>query len=79
VLYVDEFQDTTPCVLDIVMNQHSNGMKVVMVGDARQAIYGWRGAVNAMKMVDAPTRSSRSLSATAKPLLTLPLPCCKAR
>jgi superfamily I DNA/RNA helicase len=57
VLYVDEFQDTTPCVLDIVMNQHTNGIKVVMVGDARQAIYGWRGAVNAMKMVDAPTRS----------------------
>jgi hypothetical protein len=55
VLYVDEFQDTTPCVLDIVMNQKGR-MKIVMVGDARQAIYGWRGAVNAMKMVDAPTR-----------------------
>lgn len=57
VLYVDEFQDTTPCVLDIVMNQQQYGMKIVMVGDARQAIYGWRGAVNAMKMVDAPTRA----------------------
>lgn len=56
VLYVDEFQDTTPCVLDIVMNQAKHGIKVIMVGDARQAIYGWRGAVNAMKMVDAPTR-----------------------
>lgn len=56
VLYVDEFQDTTPCVLDIVMNQKDD-MKIVMVGDARQAIYGWRGAVNAMKMVDAPTRA----------------------
>lgn len=54
VLYVDEFQDTTPCVLDIVMNQKPH-MKIVMVGDARQAIYGWRGAVNAMLMVDAPT------------------------
>ena len=51
ILYVDEFQDTTPCVLDIVMNQKDH-MKIVMVGDARQAIYGWRGAVNAMKMVD---------------------------
>ena len=57
VLYVDEFQDTTPCVLDIVLNQHKHGIKVVMVGDARQAIYGWRGAVNAMQLVDAPTRS----------------------
>lgn len=53
VLYVDEFQDTTPCVLDIVMNQTS--MKIVIVGDARQAIYGWRGAINAMLMVDAPS------------------------
>lgn len=56
VLYVDEFQDTTPCVLDIVMNQKDH-MKIVMVGDARQAIYGWRGAVNAMLMVEAPTRN----------------------
>lgn len=51
VLYVDEFQDTTPCVLDIVMNQRDH-MKIVMVGDARQAIYGWRGAVNAMEAVE---------------------------
>lgn len=50
VLYVDEFQDTTPCVLDIVLRQRGH-MKIVVVGDARQAIYGWRGAVNAMKMV----------------------------
>jgi len=55
VLYVDEFQDTTPCVLDIVMNQCSH-MKVVMVGDARQAIYGWRGAVNAMQLVKCESR-----------------------
>lgn len=48
VLYVDEFQDTTPCVMDIVKNQLPH-MQVVMVGDARQAIYGWRGAVNAME------------------------------
>lgn len=56
VLYVDEFQDTTPCVLDIVMNQQKH-MKIVMVGDARQAIYGWRGAINAMQLVDAPSRN----------------------
>lgn len=55
-LYVDEFQDTTPCVLDIVMNQKGK-MKIVMVGDARQAIYGWRGAVNAMQMVNGETRA----------------------
>lgn len=56
ILYVDEFQDTTPCVLDIVMNQRGH-MKIVMVGDARQAIYGWRGAVNAMQMVQGTTRA----------------------
>lgn len=55
VIYVDEFQDTTPCVLDIVMNQKDHA-KIVMVGDARQAIYGWRGAVNAMQMVQAESR-----------------------
>lgn len=55
VVYVDEFQDTTPCVLDIVLNQ-KNHMKVVMVGDARQAIYGWRGAINAMQMVNCEAR-----------------------
>lgn len=49
-LYVDEFQDTTPCVMDIVLNQEQY-MKLVMVGDRRQAIYGWRGAVNAMEMM----------------------------
>lgn len=38
VLYVDEFQDTSPCVLDIVLRQREH-MKVVMVGDSRQAIY----------------------------------------
>lgn len=55
VLYVDEFQDTTPCVLDIVMNQRDHA-KIIMVGDARQAIYGWRGAVNAMQMVECDSR-----------------------
>jgi hypothetical protein len=51
VLYVDEFQDTTPCVLDIVLQQKDR-MKIVVVGDQFQAIYGWRGAVNAMKKVN---------------------------
>lgn len=51
VLYVDEFQDTTPCVLDIVMNQVDTA-KIIIVGDRRQAIYGWRGAINAMQTVD---------------------------
>lgn len=56
ILYVDEFQDTTPCVLDIVKNQVGK-MKVVVVGDRRQAIYGWRGAINAMEMLSGETRA----------------------
>lgn len=56
VLYVDEFQDTTPCVLDIILNQEGN-CKIIMVGDARQSIYQWRGAVNAMQLVKCESRS----------------------
>lgn len=68
VLYVDEYQDTTPCVMDIVMNQAKH-MQIVMVGDARQAIYGWRGAVNAMELTNchaqALTKSFRYGTAVA--------------
>ena len=49
ILYLDEAQDTTPCVLDVVLNQKH--MKTILVGDRRQAIYGWRGASNAMAEV----------------------------
>ncbi len=50
-IYLDEAQDSTPCVLDIVMQQ-KNHAKIVLVGDARQSIYQWRGSVNAMKVVE---------------------------
>lgn len=46
-IFLDEAQDTTPCVADIVLRQKS---RIILVGDPRQAIYGWRGAVNAMAM-----------------------------
>jgi len=45
VVYLDEAQDTNDCVLDIISNLTC---KVVLVGDPRQQIYGWRGSVNAM-------------------------------
>lgn len=51
VIYVDEQQDSTPCVLDIVMNQAGTS-KIIAVGDPFQAIYGWRGAVNALSMME---------------------------
>lgn len=55
VLYVDEWQDSTPCFVDVVLRQQPH-MRIVMVGDARQAIYGWRGAVNAMELVNCETK-----------------------
>lgn len=55
VVYLDEAQDSTPCVLDIVMNQATFGAKIILVGDRYQAIYGWRGAINAMERVEGHT------------------------
>lgn len=43
---LDEAQDSNPCVSGLV-NAQVNAQKV-LVGDACQAIYGWRGAVDAM-------------------------------
>jgi hypothetical protein len=51
IIYLDEAQDSTPCVLDIVLQQ-SKHAQIVLVGDARQSIYQWRGSVNAMKVVE---------------------------
>ena len=57
VVYADEFQDTTPCVMDIVMSQAAFGSKIILVGDQFQAIYAWRGAVNALGRVEGHTES----------------------
>jgi F-box protein, helicase, 18 len=43
---IDEFQDTNPVVLDIIAQQTQ---PVIVVGDAYQSIYAFRGAVNAMQ------------------------------
>lgn len=52
IIYVDEAQDINPCVLSVLENQHC---KILYCGDQHQAIYGWRGATNAMKSIVAPT------------------------
>lgn len=41
----DEAQDANPCIASIVEGQ---SCQQIMVGDQAQAIYGWRGAVDAM-------------------------------
>lgn len=45
ILY-DEAQDSNPCVSSVIERQQS---QCIMVGDRAQAIYGWRGAVDAMQ------------------------------
>lgn len=45
----DEGQDASPVMLDIFLNQ-KDAVKII-VGDSHQAIYGWRGAINALSKV----------------------------
>jgi hypothetical protein len=49
----DEAQDANPVIASIVLQQD---VQRVMVGDRAQAIYGWRGAVDAMSAFDAQHR-----------------------
>lgn len=49
-ILLDEAQDCTPCTLAIVQTQPA---KKIFVGDARQSIYGFRGAVDSMERVRA--------------------------
>jgi F-box protein, helicase, 18 len=59
VIAVDEAQDLNPCTFDIVRRQKAT---VVMVGDAAQAIYSFRGATNALLLFDAEERLPLSRS-----------------
>ena len=47
IIMLDEAQDANPVILDIFFNQKC---RKVMVGDNHQAIYSWRGAINALKL-----------------------------
>lgn len=47
-ILLDEAQDTAPVVLKLIHDQPS---QVIWVGDRRQQIYAWRGAVNAMDTI----------------------------
>lgn len=50
VLYLDESQDSSACMVKAFSNQHH--AKVILVGDKDQNIYGWRYSVNAMAMME---------------------------
>lgn len=47
-LLIDEAQDLDPVMLQIIDATAKVGTQVVLVGDSNQAIYEWRGAVNAL-------------------------------
>lgn len=47
-ILLDEAQDTSPVMLDVLAQQVARGTKVILVGDSGQQIYSWRGAVNAL-------------------------------
>jgi AAA domain/UvrD-like helicase C-terminal domain len=56
----DEAQDADPVILSIVLDQKNS--QLVAVGDKNQAIYEWRGAVNAMDGFPAKHRLALSQS-----------------
>jgi superfamily I DNA/RNA helicase len=49
----DEAQDADPVIASIVARQTA---QLIYVGDKNQAIYGWRGAVDALSKVEGATR-----------------------
>jgi len=57
---LDEAQDANPVVADVIERQHH--AQRILVGDRCQAIYGWRGAVDAMASFAADQRLALSQS-----------------
>ncbi|XP_055793743.1 F-box DNA helicase 1 isoform X1 [Salvelinus fontinalis] len=49
VIFIDEAQDCTPAIMDIMLPQHCGK---ILVGDPHQQIYTFRGAVNALNLVE---------------------------
>jgi UvrD/REP helicase N-terminal domain/UvrD-like helicase C-terminal domain len=60
VVMVDEAQDSNPALISVVMEQRQ--AQKVLVGDANQQIYAWRGAVDAMTIFPAKRRAVLSKS-----------------
>lgn len=57
---LDEAQDANPVIANIVESQRNT--QKIMVGDRSQAIYGWRGAIDAMQRFTADERLMLSQS-----------------
>lgn len=60
---IDEAQDMNPAQIALAVKSCRKGGRIVIVGDDRQAIYGWRGADS-----DALARMQRELAADLLPL-----------
>lgn len=58
-ILLDEAQDTNPVVLGVLREQDC---QVIYVGDKHQQIYEWRGAVNAMELIETPRQTSLTKS-----------------
>jgi hypothetical protein len=54
VVMVDEAQDLSPVLADIVA--HQGDAQLILVGDPYQSIYGWLGATDAMNAIDVDAR-----------------------
>ncbi|KAM9327728.1 F-box DNA helicase 1 isoform 2-T2 [Pholidichthys leucotaenia] len=48
-IFIDEAQDCTPAIMDVLLSQRCGK---ILVGDPHQQIYTFKGAVNALNMVD---------------------------
>lgn len=55
-ILLDEAQDTNPVTFDILRMQREAGVRLILVGDPYQQIYSWRGAQDAMEMIECPTK-----------------------
>ncbi|XP_020508172.2 F-box DNA helicase 1 [Labrus bergylta] len=49
VIFIDEAQDCTPAIMDVLLSQRCGK---ILVGDPHQQIYTFKGAVNALQVVD---------------------------
>lgn len=50
-IMIDEAQDLNPIMMNI-LEKAKGTLPMILVGDSRQRIYGWRGAVDALKLID---------------------------
>ncbi|NNM65729.1 MAG: ATP-dependent helicase [Burkholderiales bacterium] len=53
---LDEAQDANPIMLQFMQLAEQQGAQTIYVGDSYQQMYSWRGAVDALRQIDADAR-----------------------